>query len=401
MTAMLLSVAPATAASSHAIPPTTTVPKIRFRQGNHGAFYRTLKARANAYFAHSGKSRYADRSVLIIGAGCFVVAAGAYAMILGGAFGIWEMLALANVYGIAALLLALNVAHDAAHDALFANRRVNRVVQYLCFCLLGADPYLWRLRHVRSHHVFPNVNGCDIDIDSNMFLRLTPNHPQRWYHHYQHLYAPVIFWLVDIHTVFIQDVHYLFKRQLANLVDIRHSPGAYVAFIACKAIYVAIVFAIPVMVLPLAWWQVLAGALVMSFVASCLFVYLLIGTHFAEEAEFPEVAGDGSIAHDWAIHAMLTSLDWSPTSCLAQFLTGGANTHAAHHLFPNVCHIHYIALTEIIARTAREHGVAHNVATLPRMVGSHFRFLNAMGRVAERPPAACPVIVRGAAAPAT
>jgi hypothetical protein len=37
---------------------------------------------------------------------------------------------------------------------------------------------------------------------------------------------------VDIHTVFIQDIHYLFKRRLANMVDIRHPPSAYIGFIA-------------------------------------------------------------------------------------------------------------------------------------------------------------------------
>jgi linoleoyl-CoA desaturase len=387
-----------TDASPGLAPTPTAVPKIRFQQGNHSDFYRTVKARVRRYLTCTGRTRFADYRVALKVIGCFAVSAGAYGLILSGAFNVWGMLVLANVYGIASLLLALSVGHDAAHDAVFVDRRLNRLAQFLCFCLLGADPYLWRLRHVKSHHVFPNVNGCDIDIDSNMFLRLSPNHHRRWYHRFQHVYAPIIFWLVDIHTVFIQDFHYLFKRRLANLVDIRHTIGAYVSFIGCKLIYISIVFLVPLLVLPLPWWQVLIGALVMSFVASCLFVYLLIGTHFAEETVFPEVAADGSIGHDWAIHAMITSLDWSPYSRIAQFLSGGANAHAAHHLFPNVCHIHYVAITRIIARAAREYGVTHNVTTLPRMVRSHFRFLKAMGSIEERPPLACPVVTSTAAA---
>ena len=385
-------------ASFGAMPAQTAVPKIRFEQGNHSDFYRTVKTRVHRYLARSGRTRFADHRVATKALGCLAVAAGAYGLILSGAFSVWEMLLLANVYGVASLLLALSVGHDAAHDAVFFSKRLNRITQFLCFCLLGADPYLWRLRHVKSHHVFPNVNGCDIDIDSNMFLRLTPNHRRRWYHRFQHLYAPIIFWLVDIHTVFIQDFQYLFKRRLANLVDIRHSIGAYASFAACKLVYVLIVFLVPLWMLPLPWWQVLAGALIMSFVASCLFVYLLIGTHFAEETEFPEVGADGSIDHDWAVHAMITSLDWSPYSRLAQFLSGGANAHAAHHLFPNVCHIHYIAITRIIARAAREYGFTHNVSTLPRMVRSHFRFLKAMGNAEERFPVVLPYVMRGTTA---
>lgn len=381
-------------------PAPTAVPRIRFQQGNHSDFYRTVKARVRRYLACTGRTRFADYQVALKGIGCFAIAAGAYALILSGAFNIWGMLVLANVFGVASLLLALSVGHDAAHDAIFVDRRLNRMTQFLCFSLLGADPYLWRLRHVKSHHVFPNVNGCDIDIDSNMFLRLSPNHHQRWYHRFQHIYAPIIFWLVDIHTVFIQDFHYLFKQRLANLVDIRHTIGAYVSFIACKLVYISVVFLVPVLVLPLPWWQVLIGTLVMSFVASCLFVYLLIGTHFAEETAFPEVAADGSIGHDWAIHAMITSLDWSPYSRIAQFMSGGANAHAAHHLFPNVCHTHYVEITRIIARVAREYDIPHNVSTLPRMIRSHFRFLKAMGSVKERSPAARSVVMRGTTATA-
>src|SRR5262249_40991047 len=132
-------------------------------------------------------------------------------------------------------------------------------------------------------------------------------------------------------------------------------------------------------VLPLPWWQILTGALLMSFASSCAFVYLLIGTHFADETDFPEVGVDGVIEHDWATHAMLTSLDWSPDSRVAHAIAGGSNPQAAHHLFPNLCHVHYRELTPIIAATAEELGLPHHVTTLPRMIGSHFRFLKRMG----------------------
>ncbi len=65
---------------------------------------------------------------------------------------------------------------------------------------------------------------------------------------------------------------------------------------------------------------------------------------------------------------------------------------------PNVCHIHYVPITLIIARTAREFGIRHNVTSLPGMIRSHFRFLKAMGSAEERWPKACPVVVRGTAA---
>jgi linoleoyl-CoA desaturase len=290
------------------------------------------------------------------------------------------MLALANVYGIGALLFAINVGHDGAHATLSRHSWINQTALYGSFMLIGADPYLWQLRHVRSHHVFPNVNGSDIDIDSNVFLRLSPNHPKRWYQRYQHIYAPLIFWLVDVHTVFIQDIQYLFKRELANMTDIRHPPTAYAGFVLCKVVFLGIVFVAPVLVLPIPWWQVLIGALLMSFVSSCAFVYLLIGTHFAEETAFPTPDKHGHLPHDWATHAMMTSLDWNPYSRVAHAIAGGSNAHAAHHLFPNVSHTHYREITRLIAKVAAEFGVPHHVTVFHRMLRSHFGFLRSMAR---------------------
>jgi linoleoyl-CoA desaturase len=366
-----------------------TAPRIRFRHSKGTGFYLTLRDRVDDYFLRSAESRFADWTIWTKAAAFFALAIGSYIAILTGRFGLWPMLALANVYGLASLLLAVNAGHDGAHAALSPRAWINNAVLYGSFTLIGADPYLWRMRHVRSHHVFPNVNGCDIDIDSNLFLRLSPNHPKRRYQRYQHLYAPFVFWIVDIHTVFIQDVHYLFKRQLANMNDIRHPASAYVNFVLCKLVYLSIVLFIPVLLLPIPWWQVAIGSVLMSFVSSCAFVYLLIGTHFAEATKFPESNADGVIDGDWATHAMVTSLDWNPDSRFACAIAGGANAHAAHHLFPNLSHRHYRALTPIIVRTAKEFRVPYNATTFSRMIASHFRFLKRVGR-SERPEPARP-----------
>ena len=146
-----------------------------------------------------------------------------------------------------------------------------------------------------------------------------------------------------------------------------------------KALHFTLVLGIPLAVLDAPWYIVVAGWLAMSFITSGVFVMLLIGTHFAEETQFPEVGPDGRLEHDWATHALLTSLDWSPESWLLCALVGGANTHAAHHLCPTVCHVHCPEITEIIREVAAEYGVRYNRASFAGMVASHFRFLKRMG----------------------
>ena len=46
--------------------------------------------------------------------------------------------------------------------------------------------------------------------------------------------------------------------------------------------------------LPLPWWQVVLGYLAMTASASVVFVFLLIGTHFSDETEFPAVDAAGT-----------------------------------------------------------------------------------------------------------
>ena len=164
------------------------------------------------------------------------------------------------------------------------------------------------------------------------------------------------------------------------MLNIRHPRHEYAVFVLSKLGYLAVVFVIPFTVMDRPWWHILIGALVMTSVISVIFVTLLIGTHFSEETAFPQVQANGRIPHSWATHAMVTSHDWNPTSRLAYFFAGGANAHAAHHLFPTVAHIHYVPITKIIARTAEEFGMPYNRTSLPKMVASHFRFLRKMGR---------------------
>ena len=190
----------------------------------------------------------------------------------------------------------------------------------------------------------------------------------------------MIFWLVNVHTTFYQDIVYLFKRDLANMRDIRHPWYAYVLFPLSKAGYFAVWLGVPMAVLDYPWWWIALAWPAISFVMSVVFIGLLIGTHFAEETVFPVVDAEGELPHGWAYHALATSLDWSPESWIASVVSGGANAHAAHHLFPNVAHVHYRAITRIIADEAARHGMPYNRTTLMGVLASHFRFLRRMGR---------------------
>lgn len=106
--------------------------KIKLRPGNRG-LYRVLKQRVNAYFEESGRSRSADWRLWVKGAVFAALAAIAYAAILWNGSSAWQKLGLAILYVLSVLPLAINVAHDSAHDALTRLASFNRVAQKLIF----------------------------------------------------------------------------------------------------------------------------------------------------------------------------------------------------------------------------------------------------------------------------
>lgn len=356
--------------------------KIKFARDVDDRFLPTLRSRVAAYFRSSGLPRTGGRKILFKGLfyGTFTIAF--YALTLSGWLGGVGTFFSATACGLFVLLLVANIAHDASHDALSGNKTFDRFVHMVVFSLLGSNAYLWRMRHVKSHHNFPNVNGCDVDIDENPFIRLSPNHPGRRYQAFQHLYAPFIYAMVALHSIFVQDFIYLFKKRLANLHDIRHPPIQYVLFVVSKLAYFGLALALPMTLLDYAWWQVLIGYLFVTAVQSLTFIFMLVGTHFTEETACPVVDEEGYLPHSWADHALLTSMDWLPRNPLANFIAGGANAHAAHHLFPNVSHVHYIAISEIIRETAAEFDKPYKEASVRHMVASHFRLLRRLGRKA-------------------
>ena len=353
---------------------------LQFERESSDGFYRAARARVDDYFRTSGKRRgagplFALKAALYVG-----LVAGSYALLLSQVWGPKSLLPLGLVFGVASLLLAINVGHDAAHRVVTRSPALNDAVQRLAFVLIGVDGYLWRLRHLKSHHLFPNVNGSDTDIDENPFVRLSPNQPWRWHFQFQHFYAPFAYLFAAFQTTVWGDFVYLAKSELANLKDIRHPRHEYLLFALCKLVYFVVVLAIPLAVLDVPAWQVLAGFAAVNGLTSLLFVVLLIGTHFADVAEFPVPNSEGSVGRTWAEHNMATACDWSPGSRVAHFVSGGSNAHASHHLFPRVCHTHYRAVAPIIAATASEYGVRYNSLSLWGMVRSHFRLLYQLGR---------------------
>lgn len=351
------------------------------------SFYPSLRTRVHELVASTSNGRFASTGTLLKCTLLGVGALTAYVALLTAGDAPFRAIIAGAAYAMFALLLGFSAGHDASHYCLVRKRWLNRAIQRVVFTLVGVDAYLWRFRHTKSHHIMPNVNGSDIDIDENPFFRLSPNQPFRRHFRFQHLYAPFVYPLVLLHTVYWQDFVYLGKRELANVRGIHFSRMVAVGCVLTKFTHITISVMIPWLLLPYALWQVLAAYLLISFVVSMFFTFSLIGTHFSDLVEFPEPDREGVLPTGWAEHALSTSCDWSPTSPFANAVMGGLNAHAVHHLFPSVAHSHNTRIAKELLRLDQAGAIHYRHVTLPKMIHSHFRLLRSLGKPASGMPA--------------
>jgi linoleoyl-CoA desaturase len=102
--------------------------------------------------------------------------------------------------------------------------------------------------------------------------------------------------------------------------------------------------------------------------------------HVIQETEFFLPDEETSVENNWAIHQMLTTANFANKSTLLSWYVGGLNFQIEHHLFPNICHIHYKDISSIVKQTAEEFNVPYyQHETFYDALKSHFKLLHALG----------------------
>ena len=346
--------------------------KIKFSQHNaHDPFFRDLRSLLPTVLEHDGPDLKFWLKALFF----FILCWTTYALIIVGIIkGVFAFMG-AIVIGLSGLLVGFSIGHDASHRVISKKKWINSVFHYISFLSIGIDPVLWGLRHIRSHHICPNVHGSDIDIDKNPLLRLSPDHPWRPLHRYQHYYAPFAYMLALVHSVFWGDWVYLLSSDYAWMRRGISLHALWLSFVSFKLIHFALMLGAPLMATDYSLFQIVTTYLFAGSISSVAFIVMLVGTHFFDGAEFPKPSSAGELATSWARHNLITSCDWNPDSGIARFFSGGANCHAAHHLFPHVCHTHYGKLVPLIRTQTARHGVEYHSMGLSQMIISHFRLL--------------------------
>lgn len=280
--------------------------------------------------------------------------------------------------GIAILLTAFNISHDAAHGVAVKSKYWNRVLFSISFNLQGNNAYVWGKNHNNSHHLYTNIEGSDIDVLNNPLFRMTDSQDLKWFHRYQYLYAPFLYLLYSLNWFLFRETLMLFNYS-SRTIKVVIPKIEIVKLIVYKMLYLGYMIILPVYLLPFDWTIILLAFVFNHFMVSLIFVGVLGVSHVSDYVEHPKPDRDNQLNMSWAKLQMCTSVDYNADSTFFNWTLGGFNAHALHHLLPNICHVHYLKILPIFRQLARKHGLTYMEMPYHKALASHFRFLRGMG----------------------
>jgi linoleoyl-CoA desaturase len=298
----------------------------------------------------------------------------------------WLALLMAALSGAGMAGVGMCVMHDAIHGSYSDKEWINKMLGGTMY-LLGSNVFNWKIQHNYLHHSYTNIEGYDHDIDSKGPIRLSQFAPLKKIHRYQYIHAFFFYGLMTISKL-INDFTQLQDFNKAGITrQYKINPvSEYTKLVIVKALYLFIFIGLPILFTPFSWWKVLLGFFIMHWVAGCILSTIFQMAHVVEGAEQLLPSAEGIIDEDWAVHELRSTSDFARNNLFLEYYVGGLNFQIEHHLFPNICHIHYRKIAPIVENTAKEFGFTYNLKpTFSKAFFSHIERLKELGRPIHRP----------------
>ncbi|MDW3194677.1 MAG: acyl-CoA desaturase [Cytophagales bacterium] len=349
--------------------------ELKFTNQEDRDFVRKLNKRVSGYFASNDLKKQANawgwtKAALLLSAYLLSYVGLYYQNAFPG------LLFCFGILGALKIFLALNVAHDAAHQSFASNKNVNHLLLKV-FDFLGASSHIWQMRHI-AHHAFTNIADHDVDIKQSWLVRIFPSSPLRKIHQFQHVYMFFLYGIYTINWLILRDIRDTWNFNGSNDHE---RLSLRVSALFTKAMYLIMMVLLPASVLDFSLGQVITGFLVMHLTASYTVASVLASTHVGLAAAFPIPNEKGVMPHSYERHQLLTTVDFATNNPIITQLYGGFNHHVVHHLFPNVCHVHYPKLTAILIDTCQEYHMPYKSnRTMWQAIQSHWHLLKQRGQ---------------------
>lgn len=354
-----------------------TAPKFLARANS---FHAELRKRINDYFIEVGKAKTGNyelftKAIILVVSFIFIYIHLVF-------FTPWYWVAAIECFLLGGLTAAIgfNVMHDGAHGSFSKYKWVNELAG-ISLNFLGANVFMWKTKHNVVHHTFTNIDGVDDDIDARPFLRMCETQKRYKMHRYQHIYFWIAYSLLYLYWVFFTDYEKYFTKKVGSMPMGSMNIQEHIIFWVFKVMHLALFVIIPIYMVGFVPW--LIGFIIYSMVTGFVLSIVFQLAHVVEETNFAvPVQPKNEIEDEWAIHQLNTTANFATKNKLITWLVGGLNYQIEHHLFPQISHVHYPAISKIIKQACAEYGVRY--IEFPRTrtaIASHVAHLRQLGRL--------------------
>jgi linoleoyl-CoA desaturase len=346
-------------------------------------FFSTLNQRVNEYFKNHKVTKWANREMVIKTIFMNLLYWIPFIVILTLApSSTWVLICLAIIMGFGIAGIGLSVMHDANHGAYSKKAWVNTIIGY-SLNMVGGNAFNWRIQHNVLHHTYTNIHDVDEDISPRGVLRMSPHGDWKPMHRFQHWYAWFLYGLMTLVWVLVKDFVRIAKYHKDGLIQTQKTTlqKELITLLLSKALYFSYLFGLPLWLTGLTFTEVVAGFLIMHYVAGFILAIIFQPAHVIDGTEYPLPDTKGRIDNSWAVHQLHTTTNFANNNPWLSWYVGGLNFQIEHHLFPHVCHVHYRHLAKIVKATAREFDLPYKTA--PRFrdaIIGHARLLKELGR---------------------
>jgi linoleoyl-CoA desaturase len=357
------------------------MPKVTFDNSN-ATFFTGLKKEVDQYFKEKNIKKTGNWELYTKTIVAIPLAIVCYCVVLFVNIPVWATISLSAILGLTLASIGFNVMHDACHGSYSSKKWVNNLLG-LTINTLGGNAFIWKQKHNVVHHTYTNVDGVDDDIAKSPLIRQC--HTQKWVpaHRVQHLYLPFVYFITSFAWAFIMDYTKYFSRKVYTTPLNKMDWKEHTIFWFSKVMYVVAYVVLPIMVLGVGGWAIF-------FVSMHLFCGFMIAVvfqlaHVVEETEFESANFEPKqIENEFAIHQVKTTANFAMKNKLINWYVGGLNFQIEHHLFPRISHVHYPALSPIVQKHCKMHGINYNYnPTMLGAVASHWRFMKELGKKPE------------------
>lgn len=361
--------------------------KIKLPKFTKGTFGATLTRRVNEYFVNNNITKHGDWRLYSKTIILFSLLFSAYSTMLfhppQTAIDSIIFYGCFIIMGVAAAGIGFNVMHDASHKSYSRNAKLNAFITFMGGDFIGASTFMWNIKHNILHHTYTNIEGLDDDIAKYPLFRFSPDQKKHWWHRFQSFYALPLYSVSTLNWILINDYIKLVSKKIPPQ-ELHITPKDHLMFFVGKVINISFFIILPTIIVG---WQVLLGFVLMHVVIGTILAIIFQLAHVVENTDFVGhhniIENNNNISDEFMIHQIKTTTNFAMHKKALSWYIGGLNYQVEHHLFSNISHIHYPAISKIVQTVCKEHNITYNAfPTFREAVVSHFSHLHKMGKVA-------------------